>query len=132
MTYACNDEAFADVTQVPMDRNESPRAICRTADIPDGEAIAVDAALPDGEENLIVLRFGGTVHAYLNVCPHAGRRLDWAPGKFLLSKGALVCAAHGASFMAASGACIGGPCRGQGLRRVPVRVEAGEVFLDAG
>ena len=131
-TYACNDEAFADVTQVPMDRNGSSRAICRTTDIPDGEAIAVDAVLPDGEESLIVLRFGAAVHAYLNICPHAGRPLDWAPGKFLLSKGALVCAAHGASFLAASGACIGGPCRGQGLRRVPVRVEDGEVFLDAG
>ncbi|WP_063672961.1 Rieske (2Fe-2S) protein [Dyella thiooxydans] len=112
-----------------MDRNESLRAICRTEDIPDGEAIAVDTVLPDGEENLIVLRFGEAVHAYLNICPHAGRRLDWAPGKFLLSKGALVCAAHGASFMAVSGACIGGPCRGQSLRRVSVRVVDGEVCL---
>jgi nitrite reductase/ring-hydroxylating ferredoxin subunit len=129
MTYACNDEAFAVVTQVPMDRNESLRPLCRVGDIPDGEAIAVDAALPEGEENLIVLRLGEAVHAYLNICPHAGRRLDWAPGKFLLSKGALVCAAHGASFMAASGVCIGGPCRGQSLRTVPVRVVDGEVWL---
>ncbi|HET6431598.1 Rieske (2Fe-2S) protein [Dyella sp.] len=103
--------------------------LCRLHDIPDGEAIAVDAALPDGEENLIVWRRGEAVHAYLNICPHAGRRLDWAPGKFLLSKGALVCAAHGASFTASSGWCVGGPCRGQSLRRVPVTVRDGEVRL---
>jgi len=131
MTYACNDEAFEAVTQVPMDRNESPRPLCRVEDIPDGEAIAVDAALPEGEESLIVVRLGSAVHAYLNICPHAGRRLDWAPGKFLLSKGALICAAHGASFMAANGVCIGGPCRGQSLRAVPVRVIDGEVLLES-
>ena len=105
------------------------RPLCRLDDIPDGEAIAVDAMLPDGEESLIVLRLGAQVHAYLNICPHAGRRLDWAPGKFLLSKGVLVCAAHGASFAAGTGVCTGGPCRGQSLRQVPVSVVAGEVRL---
>lgn len=113
-----------------MTENAMPRPLCRLDEIPDGEAVAVDAVpLPDGEESLIVLRDGATAHAYLNVCPHAGRRLDWAPGKFLLSKGALVCAAHGASFAAGTGLCIGGPCRGQSLRRVPVKVVDGEVQL---
>jgi nitrite reductase/ring-hydroxylating ferredoxin subunit len=112
-----------------MDRNETFAALCRLDDIPDGQAIAVDAMLPGGPENLIVLRIGEAVHAYLNVCPHAGRRLDWAPGKFLLSKGALICAAHGASFTATTGGCVGGPCRGQSLRRVAVSVHDGEVRL---
>ena len=26
------------------------------------------------------------MRAWLNLCPHAGRRLDWAPGRFLRSK----------------------------------------------
>ncbi len=128
-TYACNDEACVSSRQVPMDRSETARPLCRLDDIPDGEAIAVDAVLPDGPENLIALRQGAAVHAYLNICPHAGRRLDWAPGKFLISKGALICAAHGASFNASTGWCIGGPCRGQELRRVTVAVVEGEVRL---
>lgn len=114
-----------------MDRTDDSRRLCRLDEIPAGEAIAVDAVLPDGEENLVVVRLGAAVHAFLNICPHAGRRLDWAPGKFLISNGALICAAHGASFTASTGWCIGGPCRGQSLRRVAVEVIGDEVWLAA-
>jgi nitrite reductase/ring-hydroxylating ferredoxin subunit len=104
-------------------------ALCRLDDIPDGGAIALDARVGGEQENLIVLRRGGTVRAYLNICPHAGRQLDWAPGKFLLKDGVLVCAAHGASFAADSGLCTAGPCRGQSLRAVAVELAGDEVRL---
>ena len=113
-----------------MDATTPEQALCRLDDIPDGSAIAVDATLRDGEESVIVLRRDDAVHAYLNVCPHAGRRLDWAPGKFLLKDGLLVCAAHGASFQDSDGLCVGGPCRGEHLRAVGVRVADGVVWLD--
>ncbi|WP_255682814.1 Rieske (2Fe-2S) protein [Dyella sp. 2HG41-7] len=113
-----------------MDTATSPRRLCRLDDMPDGEAIALDVALPEGEESVILLRLGHHVNAWLNICPHAGRRLDWAPGKFLVSKGMLVCAAHGAAFNVQNGDCIGGPCKGESLRAVPVRVEHGDVLLD--
>ena len=75
----------------------------------------------DGERlSLVLLREGEALKAWLNVCPHAGRRLDWAPGKFLVDKGRLVCAAHGASFELEHGECVAGPCKGASL--VPVRV----------
>ncbi|WP_266170701.1 Rieske (2Fe-2S) protein [Dyella subtropica] len=112
-----------------MDTVTPEQSLCRLDDIPDGEAIAVDATLRDGDESVIVLRKGEVVHAYLNICPHAGRRLDWAPGKFLLKNDVLVCAAHGASFNAGDGLCIGGPCRGEHLRAVAVEVVDGEVRL---
>jgi nitrite reductase/ring-hydroxylating ferredoxin subunit len=98
-------------------------------------ALAALAALPDGvptacetdggaPESLILLRRGDAVRGWLNVCPHAGRRLDWAPGKFLMTKtGQLVCAVHGASFELDAGECVAGPCRGQSLRTVAVRVD---------
>jgi nitrite reductase/ring-hydroxylating ferredoxin subunit len=64
------------------------------------------------------------------VCPHAGRRLDWAPGKFLRDKqGHLVCAAHGATFELEGGVCVAGPCRGAALRAVDVEVRDGVVSL---
>ena len=129
MTYVRNDGASALERQVPMDTATPASPLCRLDDIPDGEAIAVDVALRDGEENLIVLRRGDAVRAYLNICPHAGRRLDWAPGKFLLKNDVLICAAHGASFQAGDGLCIGGPCRGEHLRSVTVDVIDGEVRL---
>ena len=79
----------------------------------------------DGErQSLVLLRAGDSLRAWLNVCPHAGRRLDWAPGKFLVDQGRLVCAAHGASFELGAGECVAGPCRGASLTAVAVVVDA--------
>ncbi len=105
------------------------QALCRLDDIPDGGATAVDATLVDGDESLILLRRGDQVRGYLNVCPHAGRRLDYAPGKFLLKNDTLICAVHGATFNQGDGLCIAGPCRGEHLRTVAVQVDDGEVKL---
>ena len=106
--------------------------LCQLDNIDDGGAIAVECMLDDVAECLIVVRHDARVFAYRNVCPHNGRRLDWAPGRFLLKDGVLVCAVHGASFVSDSGLCIGGPCRGESLVSVPVRMVAGGVFLAAG
>lgn len=92
----------------------------------------VEANVDGAAESLILHRNGDTVRAWLNVCPHAGRRLDYAPGQFLKSKeGLLVCAVHGASFELTGGECVAGPCRGDHLREIPVAVEGGQVLLTA-
>ncbi len=96
-----------------------------------GDILAVDAVV-DGEAMPVVVHRhdDGGLRAWLNVCPHAGRRLDWAPGKFLVSTaGQLVCAVHGAGFARDSGLCVAGPCRGQSLRAVAVLVRDGLVVL---
>lgn len=98
--------------------------------LPDGAPSEAEAAIGGEVESLILMRDGERVHAWLNVCPHAGRRLDWSPGQFLVGKdGHLICAAHGASFELEHGVCVSGPCRGQSLRAVPVCVVDGEVRL---
>jgi nitrite reductase/ring-hydroxylating ferredoxin subunit len=99
--------------------------------IEDGGFLEVEAML-DGidAESLILHRDGEAVRAWLNVCPHAGRRLDWAPGRFLKSKtGELVCAVHGATFELQAGLCVAGPCRGAALRAVAVELRDGSVHL---
>ena len=106
------------------------QVLCPLDQIPDGGATAVDATLADGEESLILLRQGEQVRGYLNICPHAGNRLDYAPGKFLLKNDTLICAVHGATFNRADGLCTGGPCRGQHLRSVPVCVIDDAVCLE--
>ncbi|WP_448479250.1 Rieske (2Fe-2S) protein [Pseudoxanthomonas mexicana] len=99
-------------------------------DIDDGGFAEVEATIDGDAESLVLYRLGDEVRAWLNVCPHAGRRLDWAPGQFLKSKdGHLVCAAHGASFELDRGDCVAGPCRGDALRAVQVQVRDGEVWL---
>lgn len=101
--------------------------LCRRDEIPAGQAIeCADPGDPDGA-SLVVLEAGGRIHAYRNSCPHAGRPLNWAPGRFLYAHGQLVCAAHGAAFRPEDGHCIGGPCRGASLTAVAVEVVEGEV-----
>jgi nitrite reductase/ring-hydroxylating ferredoxin subunit len=98
--------------------------------VPDGGFAEVEATLDGDSESLLLYREGNRASAWLNICPHAGRRLDWAPGQFLRSKdGLLVCAVHGASFELTNGQCVAGPCRGESLRAVPVEVRDGAVWL---
>ena len=98
--------------------------------LPDGVPFALDAEVDGVAESLILHRSGDRVRVWLNICPHAGRRLDWAPGKFLKSKeGHLVCAAHGASFELVNGDCTAGPCRGDSLRSIAVEIRDGQVVL---
>jgi len=96
----------------------------------DGEIRELEAVVDGEAESVLLHRDGDAVRAWLNICPHAGRRLDWAPGKFLRSKeGLLVCAVHGATFELEAGMCVAGPCRGSALRQVPIEVRDGQVWL---
>lgn len=97
-------------------------SLIRRADLPTSGIVAVDAVIAGEREPIIVHCHDQAISAWLNVCPHQGRRLDYAPGKFLIDKGRLVCAAHGATFRLDDGVCVAGPCRGSGLRGVAVRV----------
>lgn len=99
--------------------------------IDDGGFAEAEATIDGDAESLILHRNGDSVRAWLNICPHAGRRLDWAPGQFLKNReGHLVCAVHGATFELSGGVCVAGPCRGESLRPVAVVVREGKVFLD--
>jgi nitrite reductase/ring-hydroxylating ferredoxin subunit len=100
--------------------------LCRFEDIPDFGATAVHVDSSTGGFGLVLLRQGEQVFAYHNECPHAGRNLDYVPGKFLVKDGRIICAAHGATFAVDSGQCLGGPCR-NGLGVVPVVVVDGWV-----
>jgi nitrite reductase/ring-hydroxylating ferredoxin subunit len=92
--------------------------------LPDSGLVALDVVIC-GEIESIVLDCGrNPLLAWRNACPHQGRRLDYAPGHFLIDRGQLVCAAHGAVFRLDDGQCTGGPCRGEHLARVQVEQDA--------
>lgn len=79
------------------------------------------ARFPD---EYFVVRYGEAVHAYRNVCPHAGNFLNWKENAFLTRDRSLImCASHGALFDPASGVCVAGPCVGRALQAVPVTIE---------
>ena len=90
------------------------------SDLPEVGICALNGEI-DGEiASIVVETLGDTVRAWRNECPHQGRRLDYAPGKFLLDGANLVCAAHGATFRRSDGLCIAGPCRGESLQALAV------------
>ncbi len=79
-----------------------------------------ERGLTIGERHLsIMLRQvqAGCWQAFVNACPHQGRRMDFAQDQFLVSpNGSLVCPAHGAEFRPDDGFCVTGPCRGASLQ----------------
>ena len=103
--------------------------LCAVGDVPDEGALGLDASIDGQVEALLLLRRGEEVRAFHNVCPHAGRRLDWAPNRFITNECTVICAAHGATFRVPDGLCTAGPCRGQSLREVPLRLDGGAVYL---
>lgn len=111
--------------------NGDAAALLALDEVAAGGLAECEAVVDGAAESLIVHRADdGGVRAWLNICPHAGRRLDWAPGRFLRGKdGTLVCAAHGASFDLRDGTCVAGPCRGERLREVAVHLDGDVVRL---
>ena len=77
-----------------------------------------------------VVRQGDAVYAYQNYCMHVGHPLNWNPDSFLTEDGSkIICASHGALYDIASGNCVGGPCRGEALRRVECELRDGVVVV---
>jgi nitrite reductase/ring-hydroxylating ferredoxin subunit len=84
---------------------------------------------PAGFE-VILVNHNGVVHGYRNSCPHVGVGLDWGNGRCLSGANELTCSLHGAQFTADTGECFAGPCAGDSLQRIAVRVDQGKVFCD--
>lgn len=104
--------------------------LCALADIAEEDTKAFVLGEGDWPLRGLLVRTGGTVVGYVNRCPHAGHMLSFRPDKFLTPDKALIlCQSHGALFDKASGRCVGGPCVGEALTRVPVTVEGGLVCL---
>jgi nitrite reductase/ring-hydroxylating ferredoxin subunit len=106
------------------------REICRLADLPQGNGLAVCLDGSHGQRRLVVFQTHSGPRAFLDLCPHQGRSLEFAPGEYLLDeRNVLICPHHGASFELVQGACLSGPCAGDRLTRVELRVEGDRVLL---
>ena len=107
------------------------RRLCRLEEIPEGAARGFPPA-PGGFTGLVAVRRDGVVRVYVNSCPHLGVPLEAMPDRFLDGRREhLVCSVHGARFRIADGHCVSGPCAGDVLEAVPVRLEDGEVLVPA-
>ncbi len=110
--------------------NHRGHVVCAFADIEDPGARGF--VIEQGEWPLhgFVVRQNDEVFAYLNVCPHAGRMLNWGPHRFLnKDKSLIMCSAHGAIFEINTGLCVGGPCLGDSLAKLAVGISDGQVVV---
>ncbi len=98
--------------------------ICPLTDIPDPGALGFSPPGARFPDEWFLVRRGDSLHAYHNLCPHAGNFLNWKADVFLTrDKSLIMCAAHGALFDPASGVCVAGPCPGRTLERLPIAIE---------
>lgn len=103
--------------------------LCRLEEIAVGGSKGV---LPDarGRPRGFLVRQADRVTGYVNICPHHDRApLEWKTDAFLNGAGDHIqCASHGALFRIEDGYCVIGPCTGQSLRPLAIRVEDGQVL----
>lgn len=109
--------------------------VAQLGDLPDGQSRGFDPR-GRGRDTVFIVRCGETLHAWRDACPHLGNEgspMAWRKDAYLNRDGSrIVCHAHGAQFDPVTGVCVLGPCLGQSLTRVPVRVgQGGEVLLSA-
>lgn len=97
---------------------------CPLASVPPGSTAAFSLACADRAVRGFVVNFEGRLHAWVNRCPHVGTPLDLWPNEFFTEDGrALICSTHGALYEPDSGLCTAGPCAGDRLTSLPLRVE---------
>ena len=105
--------------------------VCRFDELPEPGARGFSfpgAVIPD---EWFLVRYEDRVYAYRNLCPHAGRFLNWKEDAFLTKDRTLImCAGHGALFDPKHGGCIAGAALGQKLESLAVTVEDGLVKVD--
>ncbi|MAT66027.1 MAG: (2Fe-2S)-binding protein [Gammaproteobacteria bacterium] len=104
--------------------------LCRLEDLDDPDSRGFEVRIAGETESILVVRRGGSVHGYINRCPHAGSPLDWMPDQFLsLDKRHIQCATHDALFTLDAGECVAGPCVGDRLTPVALELVDGWVCL---
>lgn len=104
------------------------QTVCSKADL--AETGSYGFWLGDGKWPLpgFVTSRNNRLFGYVNVCPHAGRPLNWKPHGFLTKDAQLIlCTAHGALFEIETGLCVAGPCVGKSLGTVDVRLVNGQI-----
>ena len=106
------------------------KLLCDLAELPDGGSRGFSVSTEKGFLDIFLVHRNARLSAYLNSCPHTGAPLDWVPDQFLNLEGDLIqCATHNALFRIGDGICVAGPCAGQSLTPVPVKVVDGSIYL---
>ena len=104
--------------------------LCRLDELADGAARGFVIGAGSERYEIFVYREAGRVRGFRNACPHVGTPFDVMPDEFLSEDGShFLCHTHGALFRIEDGFCTAGPCKGESLKSVPLRLEEGWIAL---
>ena len=75
------------------------------------------------DQSGFIVFFDKKYYAYRNKCQHLEVELDWEDNNFFEDENKLIiCATHGALYEPTSGKCLMGPCEGQNLEILDLKV----------
>ena len=103
--------------------------ICMMEEVPEREARAFDT---EDSDTIFITQRDGSFYAYQNVCPHLQVELEFLENQFLDQDQEFIqCSTHGALFEVETGLCISGPCQGDTLEKVNIKVHSdGGIYLE--
>ena len=108
--------------------------LCKVAEISEPGARGLSFGPPRGSFKIFVVKHQGSIHAYVNRCPHFKVPLNRSPhgflkyGGFLKKRLAIECYNHFARFNIEDGVCFDGVCKGDALETFPIIVKDGSVL----
>jgi nitrite reductase/ring-hydroxylating ferredoxin subunit len=110
---------------------DAKRLICDSAQVQErAKGVRFDVERHGEMQPAFLIRYDGSVYAYVNRCAHVSVELDWAEGEFFDLTGLyLICSTHGATYRPETGRCVRGPCSGGSLVRLQVEEDGGKIYL---
>lgn len=101
------------------------------SELKEGQSKKFDLERPGRTTEAFIIRKGGQLRAYLNLCRHWTVGLDMDDNDFFSEDGEwVVCKNHGATYNPVTGECVSGPCGGASLYRVPLVEKEGNVYVE--
>jgi nitrite reductase/ring-hydroxylating ferredoxin subunit len=121
---------WRDKKRMADESREGGRIVARVGELPPGAVKKFWLICQKYRLDGFLVNDRGNYHAYVNRCRHMPTPLDFVRNEFLSDDGRfLQCYTHGALYDFATGECVAGPCKGESLYRLPVRVERGDVLV---
>lgn len=119
-----------DMKRMQDESRDGARMVARVEEMDEGSVRKFWIICQKYRVDAFLVNEDGNFHAYVNRCRHMPTPLDFIRDQFLSEDGKyLMCYTHGALYEFATGLCVSGPCKGEALYRLPVRVDRGEILV---
>jgi nitrite reductase/ring-hydroxylating ferredoxin subunit len=108
----------------------SRKPLAKVTDVPNGKSLKIYFQRSGKMVEGFLACYQGKIVAYENECRHLPVSLDYGLGRFFTRDGKFfICQTHSALYDPLTGLCTDGPCVGEKLRPIRIRVAGGKIWL---